>query len=126
GQLQKIITKRPDGQGGWAESDTWNNATLTTDVPVGDEDIPMRLEMKRLAPGEKNSWSIEVLGTNGGVRYNTKQTKTLWIFRREEEQRWQKVDLGFQGPFPTITGGIFEVGFPDCLMQMLAAYFAER
>src|SRR5690606_8564171 len=24
--LQKIITKRPDGKGGWAECDTWNNA----------------------------------------------------------------------------------------------------
>lgn len=126
GQLQKVITKRPDGQGGWAESDTWNNATLTADVSIGNKDIPMRLEMKRLAPGEKNSWYIEVLGTEGGVRYSTKETKTLWTFNREEEQIWRKTDLGFQGPFPTITGGIFEVGFPDYLMQMLAAYLAER
>ncbi|MEM1136444.1 MAG: gfo/Idh/MocA family oxidoreductase, partial [Bacteroidota bacterium] len=33
---------------------------------------------------------------------------------------------GFSSVFPTITGGIFEPGFPDCFMQMLAAYFAER
>lgn len=127
-QLQKVITTRPDGQGGWAESDTWNNATLTTDVPIENEDIPMRLEMKRLAPGENNSWYIEVLGTQGGIRYSTKGTKTLWTFNHEkdQEQTWQQTDLGFQGPFPTITGGIFEVGFPDYFMQMLAAFFAER
>jgi hypothetical protein len=28
--------------------------------------------------------------------------------------------------FPTITGGIFEAGFPDCFLQMWAAYAAER
>lgn len=125
-QLQKIITKRPDGQGGWSESDTWNNATLTADVSIENEEIPMKLEMKRLAPGEKNSWYIEVLGTEGGVKYNTKETKTLWTFRRKEEQIWQRIDLGCQGPFPTITGPIFEIGFPDYFMQMLASYFAER
>ena len=29
-------------------------------------------------------------------------------------------------PFPTITGGIFEAGFPDCFLQMWAAFAAER
>jgi len=29
-------------------------------------------------------------------------------------------------PFKTITGGIFEPGFPDILMQMWAAFLAER
>ena len=28
--------------------------------------------------------------------------------------------------FPTSTGGIFEPGFPDCFLQMWAAYVAER
>jgi len=124
--LQKIITKRPDGKGGWTECDTWDNAILNTSVCIDDEDVPMRLEMKRLAPGETNTWFIEVLGIEGGVKYSTKDTKTLWIFKREKEQIWQRIDLGFQVPFPTITGRIFEPGFPDCFMQMLAAYFAER
>lgn len=125
-QLQKIITERPDGKGGWAACDTWNNATLNTSVELEGEDVPMTLEMKRLAPGETNTWYIEVLGTEGGVRYSTKDTKTLWLFKREKEQRWQRLDLGFQVAFPTITGGIFEPGFPDCFMQMLAAFVAER
>lgn len=126
-QLQKIITERPDGKGGRAVCDTWNNATLNTQVEIGTEEVPMTLEMKRIAPGETNTWYIEVLGTKGGVKYSTKDTKALWTFTCEGEQLWQRTDLGFKGmPFPTITGGIFEPGFPDCFMQMLAAYIAER
>lgn len=125
-QLQKIITKRPDGNGGWAACDTWNNATLNTQVTINEEPVPMTLEMKRMAPGETNTWYIEVLGTEGGIKYSTKDTKALWTFERKKEQGWQRVDLGFQVPFSTITGGIFEPGFPDCFMQMLAAFVAER
>ena len=28
--------------------------------------------------------------------------------------------------FPVVTGGIFEPGFPDILLQMWASYLAER
>ena len=126
-QLQKIITERPDGKGGMAICDTWNNATLNTEVTINQKTVPMTLEMKRIAPGETNTWFIEVLGTEGGVKYSTKDIKTLWTFKRDDEQWWQRTDLGFKGmPFTTITGGIFEPGFPDCFMQMLAAYIAER
>ena len=86
----------------------------------------MRLETKRLAPGETNTWYVEVLGTEGGVRYSTKDTKALWTFERTKEQGWTRIDLGHQVPFTTITGGIFESGFPDCFLQMWAAYAAER
>lgn len=125
-QLQRIITKRPDGKGGWTECDTWNNANLSTTLVIEGEEVPMLFELKRLAPGETNSWFIEVLGTEGGVKYNTKDTKALWRFERGKEQSWQRTDLGFQVAFPTITGGIFEPGFADSFMQMLAAFFAER
>jgi predicted dehydrogenase len=125
-QLQKIYTQRPDGKGGMAHADTWDNAILHTDVQIGSDEVPMRLEMKRLAPGETNTWFIEALGTEGGVRYSTKEPKTLWTFERQKEQFWQKTDLGFNGPFMTITGGIFEPGFPDCFQQMWAAFAAER
>ncbi|MHA4896059.1 Gfo/Idh/MocA family protein [Pedobacter sp. PWIIR3] len=127
-QLQKIITERPDGKGGIALCDTWNNATLSTLTRIEGKEVPMTLEMKRIAPGETNTWFIEIMGTEGGVKYSTKDTKTLWTFRiNEGEQLWQRTDLGFKGVvFPTVTGGIFEPGFADCFMQMLAAYFAER
>lgn len=124
-QLQKIYTERPDGKGGMAVCDTWDNAMLHTEVEVEGREVPMRLEMKRMAPGATNTWSLEVLGTDGGVRYSTSEPKTLWTFERGREQTWGRVDLGFQTAFPTITGGIFEPGFPDCFQQMWAAYAAE-
>ena len=125
-QLQKIYTQRPDGKGGMDVCDTWDNAMLHTEVKIGADEVPMRLEMKRLAPGETNTWFIEVLGTEAGVRFSTKEPKTLWLFERAKEQIWQRIDLGHQMAFPTITGGIFEAGFPDCFLQMWAAYAAER
>ena len=125
-QLQKIYHERPDGKGGIATCDTWDNAMLHTEVEIDGSEVPVRFEMKRLAPSETNTWFIEVLGTDGGVKFSTKEPKTLWTFQRGKEQLWQKTDLGFNGPFPTITGGIFEPGFPDCFLQMWAAYIAER
>jgi predicted dehydrogenase len=125
-QLQKGYPDRPDGKGGRATCDTWDNALLHTDVEIGGESVPLRFEMKRLAPGEMNSWFFEVLGTDGGVRYSTKEPKTLWTFARGKDQLWQRTDLGYASVFPTITGGIFEPGFPDCFLQMWAAFLAER
>lgn len=125
-QLQKIYHERPDGKGGMATCDTWDNAMLHTEVEIEGSEVPVRFEMKRLAPSETNTWFIEILGTDGGVKFSTKEPKTLWTFQRGKEQLWQKTDLGFNGPFPTITGGIFEPGFPDCFLQMWAAYIAER
>lgn len=125
-QLQKIYHQRPDGNGGMAACDTWDNATLHTEFDDGEQRVPMRIETKRIAPGETNTWIFEVDGTEGGVRFSTKEPKTLWTFHRDTDQWWQKTDLGHQTPFATITGGIFETGFPDALLQMWAAFLAER
>lgn len=125
-QLQKIHATRPDGKGGTAACDTWDNATLHCMTLVDGQPVPMTIETKRMAPTETNTWFIEILGTDRGVRFSTKEPKTLWTYRRDREQWWEKTDLGFAMPFKTITGGIFEVGFPDLLMQMWAAFLAER
>lgn len=125
-QLQQVYTERPDGKGGIAPIDTWDNATLATYIELGGARVPMRIELKRFAPGETNTWYFELLGTDGGVRFSTKTPKTLWTFRRGKEQGWESTDLGFQMVFPVITGGIFEPGFPDILLQMWAAFIAER
>ena len=125
-QLQKGYAQRPDGKGGMTACDTWDNAMLHCWTTVDGQETPMRLEMKRLAPGETNSWFLEVLGTEGGARYSTKEPKTLWLFEGGKEQFWKKTDLGFGMPFKTVTGGIFEPGFPDMIQQMWAAYLTER
>jgi predicted dehydrogenase len=125
-QLQKIYHERPDGKGGMASCDTWDNALLHADVDINGDEVPIRFEMKRLAPSETNTWFIEILGTDGGIKYSTKEPKTLWTFQRGKEQSWLRTDLGFNGPFTTITGGIFEPGFPDCFLQMWASFLLER
>jgi predicted dehydrogenase len=108
------------------DCDTWDNALLHTWTSISGETVPLRLEMKRLAPGATNTWFIEILGTQGGVRYSTAEPKTLWLFERDKEQWWKRTDLGFGTPFKTVTGGIFEPGFPDVIQQMWAAYLMER
>jgi len=125
-QLQRGYPQRPDGKGGMTACDTWDNATLHAWAPIQGEPTPLRLEMKRLAPGATNSWFLEVLGTDGGVRFSTAEPKTLWIFERGAEQWWKRTELGFSTAFKTVTGGIFEPGFPDVIQQMWAAYLAER
>ena len=131
-QLQNLVTERPDGQGGTVACDTWDNAILNVDAEIGSSafqavsPVPVRLEMKRIAPGEMNTWWVEVLGMEGSVRYTTKEPKTLWRFRRDGEQIWERLDLGYVSAFPGATGGIFEFGFPDALLQMWAAFLAER
>ncbi len=127
-QLQKGFSTRPNPDGTSTACDTWDNALLHTWVTLESqpEAVPLRLEMKRLAPGATNSWFINVIGTQGGIRYTTAEPKTIHRFRSAKEQGWERIDLGFETAFPTITGHIFEPGFPDLMQQMWAAYLMER
>jgi predicted dehydrogenase len=126
-QLQRGYTERPDGRGGMASCDTWDNALVHTWAEIGGQETPVRLEMKRLAPGETNTWFLEIMGTQGGARFSTKYPKTLHLFENGKEQWWKQTDLGFSSAaFKTVTGGIFEPGFPDVIQQMWAAFLAER
>lgn len=126
-QLQNLVPERPDGKGGKAVCDTWDNAVLYTVCSFEDQEVPVRFEMKRMAPGEMNTWIFEALGADGGVRVSTKQPKTLEVFERGKEQSWRSMDVGYgSAAFRCITGGIFEFGFPDAILQMLAAFAAER
>lgn len=125
-QLQRGYPVRPDGKGGTTACDTWDNAMLHTWFDHDGSEVPMRLEMKRLAPGATNTWFLEILGTDGGVRFSTAEPKTLHVFERGKEQWWKRTDLGFGTAFKAVTGGIFEPGFPDVIQQMWAAYLEER
>ena len=126
--LSKIVMKRPDGKGGLAECETWDNARLTCRVPHADGEFPMVLRMERIAPGETNSWSIEIRGTKGSARFSTKHPKTFSFMSYQEgkEQSWQTVDTGQASVFPTVTGGIFEFGFSDAILQMWAGFLNEQ
>jgi predicted dehydrogenase len=125
-RLQKIVTHRPDGKGDMAVCETWENAILAGEFFDSQSNpVPITLEMKRVAPGETNTWLLEVTGTEASYRFSTKEPKTLWVFRRDKEQWWQKTDVGNTPPFKVITPGITEFGFSDCFQQMIAAFAAE-
>ncbi len=126
-RLQKIVETRPDGKGGSAPCDTWENALIAGEFPGADgSPVPITIETKRVAPGETNTWYLEVTGTEASYRFSTKEPKTLWVFRRDREQWWQRTDLFNTPPFRVITPGITEFGFSDCFQQMIAAFAAER
>jgi predicted dehydrogenase len=126
GRLQNVVDERPDGKGGMAPCDTWENALIDgvfTDAE--GTSVPISIEMKRVAPGETDTWYLEVYGVDSCYRFSTKEPKTLWRFFCDGEQWWQKTDLGNTPPFKVVTPGITEFGFSDCFQQMLAAFAAE-
>jgi predicted dehydrogenase len=125
--LSDVVTERPDGGGGTAACDTWDNAVLICEAEEAGRPFPLRIETKRIAPGETNTWTIEIDGTEGSIAYTTKAPKTLrWLeFRSGEPQAWRVLDLGSESAYPHITGAIFEFGFSDAILQMWAAYLDE-
>ena len=121
--LSDVVTERPDGRGGTAPCDTPDNAVLLCEA----EGFPLRIETKRMAPGETNTWLIEVDGTEGSIAFTTKRPKTLrtMAYRPGGPQEWREQDLGARSAYPTITGAIFEFGFSDAVQQMWAAFLDE-
>jgi len=126
-QLSNVVTERPDGKGAVVPCDTWDNAALHCDVEQDGYTFPMTCKTQRIAPGETDTWYIEVLGASGSARFNTKRPKTFECMTYEPggPQAWLSEDLGYTPPFASITGHIFEFGFTDAILQMWAAYVAE-
>jgi len=125
--LSDIVSERPDGRGGKVACDTWDNAVLLCEAQDDGRLFPLRIETKRIAPGETNTWTIEIDGTDSSIGYSSKQPKTLRLMDYEPggRQAWQVVDLGSQSAYPHITGSIFEFGFSDAILQMWAAFLDE-
>ncbi|CAB4871174.1 MAG: gfo/Idh/MocA family oxidoreductase [Actinobacteria bacterium] len=129
--LDDVVQTRPGPTGEPVACDTWDNALLacrTSDSARGSSrPFSMLWETRRIAPGNMNSWSFEALGMDGGVRFNTRNPTVLERFaRRDGEQVWETVQPGNVSAWPMISGGIFEFGFADALLQMWASYLAER
>ena len=126
--LSNVVAERPDGKGGMAPCETWDNATLfceTVETDTGRE-FPMTIKTQRIAPGHKNTWYLEVLGTQASARWSSKQINTLEIMEYTGgEQPWRVFDMGHEMAYKSITGGIFEAGFSDSILQMWAAFLYE-
>lgn len=125
--LSNIVTERPDGKGGRAPCDTWDNATLLCEAENRDGvRFPWTLRTQRIAPGQKNTWYVEIAGTKASARFSTKNPKRLELLTYSGgEQAWQEIDVGYTGAFKAVSGEIFEFGFPDAMLQMTAAYLHE-
>jgi len=126
--LSDIVKERPDGRGGRVPCRTWDNATLLCETAgaAGSDPFPWTIRLQRIAPGEKNTWYIEIKGTEGCARFSTKNPKLLETLHfAGGEQSWRQTDIGYEPAFKAITGGIFEFGFSDACQQMLAAFTYE-
>jgi predicted dehydrogenase len=127
--LSKIVTERPDGKGGMAPCETWDNGTISCEVehPTDSYTFPMTLKTYRIAPGEIDTWYIEVIGTKFSVKFSTKFPKTLQTMHYENGgvQEWRHEDVAYTSAYKTITGPIFEFGFTDAILQMWAAVIDE-
>jgi predicted dehydrogenase len=126
--LGDIIKERPDGKGGRVPCSTWDNATLLCEThdPVTGENFPWTLKTQRIAPGHKNNWYVEIIGTKTSVRWSSTYADVLEIMEYSGgEQSWRQIQMGHETAYPTITGGIFQFGFTDSILQMWVAFLLE-
>jgi predicted dehydrogenase len=125
--LSKIVEDRPDNAGNRVACETWDNAILACEVVNGGERFPMTLSMKRIAPGNANTWFIRVMGTAISAEFSTQNPKrfTYLPFSPGAEQEWHSLDIPYKSAYPVITGQIFEFGFSDAILQMWASFCDE-
>jgi len=127
--LSDLVRERPDGKGGMVPCKTWDNATLFCETlnPTDGKTFPWTIKTQRIAPGQKDTWYCEILGMRKSARYSSKNTNCIEImdYSNGGEQAWQVIDMGHETAFKSITGGIFEFGFSDSILQMWAAFLYE-
>lgn len=126
-KLCNYVTERPDGKGGTAACETWDNATLVcTARDQKGEEFPMTLEMKRMKPGATNEWYLEVYGMDASIRFTSDDPNAFYFTQQMgAEQAWCRVVVGNKPQFSTVTGAIFEFGFADSILQMWASFLKE-
>ena len=107
---------------------TWDNATLlceAADARSGSV-FPLTLKMQRIAPGQRNHWYVEILGTRASARWSSVRADILQVLEYAGgEQVGGEIQTGHETAFKTITGGIIQFGFTDSILQMWAAFLYE-
>ena len=126
-KLSNIVDTRPDGKGGTAPCMTWDNALLISDaLDSSGQTFPLVMRTMRLMPGATDSWSLEVYGLKASARFSTDDPNAFYYTDSwAKEQAWCRLGIGNKPMIPTITGGIFEFGFSDAILQMWAAFISE-
>lgn len=126
-KLCNYVPERPDGKGGTAPCETWDNATLICDAEDATGNVfPLTFEMKRMKPGATNNFYLEVHGLEGSARFDTDDPNAiLFTEAHGRSQAWCRLVVGCKPLFPTITGDIFEFGFSDSILQQWASFLME-
>ena len=126
-KLANIAKMRPDRDGNLVPCETWDNAILLCDgVDEAGDEFPLTFEMKRMAPGCTNTVEYEIYGMNLSAKFSTDDPNAIHFTKNDgREQAWSRLVVGSKPAFPVITGGIFEFGFSDSLLQMFAAFVTE-
>jgi predicted dehydrogenase len=126
--LSNIMTERPNGEGQMVPCDTWDNAKILCEAKESNSrnTFPLTLRIQRISPGEKNNWYLEILGTKTCARFSTRKANTLEILEYSGSgQVWQRIEMGHEVPFKSITHNIFQFGVSDALLQMWAGFLYE-
>lgn len=125
--LSKVVKERPDKEGKMIPCETWDNAILACEVKTENQEFPMVLSTKRIAPGHTNTWFIRIQGTQFSAEYSTKYPKQVCSlpYTPGKPQAWQVLDINNHSAYKVITGNIFEFGFSDSILQMWAAFCDE-
>ena len=128
--LSKVVTERPGKDGQKVPCETWDNAVLLCNAreTQSGQTFPLTITTKRISPGDTNNWFLKVRGTRLSMEFSTNSPKVLrWMeYSPGAPQAWRLEDLGYSPLFKTITGGIFEFGFTDAILQMWAAFCVEQ
>ncbi|NLX98022.1 MAG: Gfo/Idh/MocA family oxidoreductase [Rhodopirellula sp.] len=126
--LSNLVKQRPDRQGNPTPCETWDNATLLCDAmdPDSGEPFPLTIKTQRIAPGETDTWYLDVKGMKASARWSSANPRRLDVLEYTGgEQCWRRIDTGWEAAFRGITGGIFEFGFTDAVQQLWAAFLHE-
>lgn len=126
-KLGKFITERPDGKGGMAACDTWDNGTMICDTADRQgHAFTLYLETKRMSPGSTDNWYFEIYGMKASARFSSENPNMFsYTVDWGKEQAWAHVNIGYKPMIPVITGPIFEFGFTDAILQMWGAFMLE-
>ena len=86
----------------------------------------MFVETKRMSPGSTDEWYIEIHGLECSAKFTTNEPNIFSYTQAVgKEQAWCKLNIGYKPQFATITGGIFEFGFTDAILQMWCSFIKE-
>ncbi|MFH1377490.1 MAG: Gfo/Idh/MocA family oxidoreductase [Planctomycetota bacterium] len=126
--LTNVRPFRPDATGALVPCETFDNATLFCEVNNETGRFPLTIKTWRIAPGEMDTWYLRVTGDKLSMRFSTKQPRTLETLRYDtpgETQVWRVEDIGYSSVYPAVTGGIFEFGFTDAILQVFASFIDQ-